>query len=272
MRHIRNMLIPVSILAIFLAASCHKEPKISPAVPLESFTPEPAKTGSVHFGRNAEEDQGLDENTEETVKAGLPGGFVYIDEVIPDCIVDAKYFSSDNFLGRPVKGYEKPLVVCSREVADGLVIAADFLREQGYLLKIFDSYRPQRAVDDFIDWVKEPNDETRKEIHYPNVAKTDLIDEGYIASRSGHTRGAAVDLTLVETLTGIETDMGTCFDFLDELSRHGAKGLTEEQEKNRELLKEAMIRAGFKPYENEWWHYSIKTEPYPETYFDFPVS
>jgi D-alanyl-D-alanine dipeptidase len=272
MRRIWRILKPILLTAVLLGGGCQKEIREHSPVPTETKSAEPAETPADEYGTAPQEEHDLNESTKEIVKAGLPEGFVYIDELIPDCIIDAKYFGSDNFMGRPAAGYEKPLVVCSSEVASGLVSAADDLRKEGYVLKIFDSYRPQSAVDDFVGWASNPKDETEKEEHYPNVEKSDLIRDGYIASHSGHTRGAAVDLTLVRLETGEELDMGTCFDFLDVLSRHGAAGLTEEQENNREILKEAMTEAGFKPYKNEWWHYSIETEPHPDTYFDFPVS
>lgn len=201
----------------------------------------------------------------------LPDGFVYIDELIEDCIIDAKYAGTDNFMGRPADGYEQPLVVMSREVAEGCVRAAALLRKQGYVMKFFDSYRPQRAVDDFCRWGEDGADIRRKPVQYPNVEKGDMFDQGYIARRSGHTRGKAVDLTLVDAKTHQELDMGTIFDFMDPSSWPESDAVTPQQRKNRFILREAMIASGFQPYECEWWHFSIHPEPYPETYFDFPI-
>lgn len=201
----------------------------------------------------------------------LPEGFVYIDEWIEDCIIDAKYAGTDNFMGRPADGYEQPLVVAAKAVAEGCVKAADALREQGYVLKFFDAYRPQRAVDDFCRWSEVDEDQRRKPIQYPNVEKKRMFEEGYIARRSGHTRGKAVDLTLVDVKTQQELDMGSIFDFMDPRSWPDCPDVTPEQRKNRYILRDAMIAAGFQPYECEWWHFSINPEPYPNTYFDFPI-
>ena len=142
-------------------------------------------------------------------KAGLPEGFVYIDELIEDCIIDAKYAGTDNFMGRPAAGYEQPLVVMSRELADCCIKAADTLRKQGYIMKFFDAYRPQSAVDDFCRWGEDLKDIRRKSVHYPNIDKAEIFDQGYIARRSGHTRAKAVDLTIVDMHTHQELDMGS---------------------------------------------------------------
>ena len=210
-------------------------------------------------------------STKGIPKKGLPGGFLYVDDLIADCIVDAKYAGTDNFLGRAVAGYHQPLVVVSQAIAEGLVPAAQVFRQQGYILKIYDAYRPQRAVDDFLAWGKDVNDDRRKPVHYPRVHKQDMFVQGYIAPRSGHSRGCAVDLTLVDTATWQELDMGSFFDFMDPRSHHGAAGLTPAQEQNRALLRDVMCAHGFKLYQEEWWHYIVDPEPYPDTYFDFPI-
>lgn len=204
-------------------------------------------------------------------KDGLPAGFVYIDELIEDCIIDAKYAGTDNFMGRPATGYERPLVVMTAEAAEGCVKAAEILRKQGYIMKIFDAFRPQRAVDDFVRWGDDAADQRRKPVHYPTVEKLQMFEQGYIAKKSGHSRGSSVDLTLVDMKTHQELDMGSIFDFMDERSHHGAAGLTPEQEHNRVILRDAMLACGFKIYQEEWWHYNLVTEPYPATYFDFPI-
>ena len=204
-------------------------------------------------------------------KEGLPGGFVYIDEVIEDAIIDAKYWGTDNFIGRRIDGYERPLAAASREVAEGCAEAAKILRERGFFLKIYDAYRPQRAVDDFVRWAADLDDIRRKPVHYPRVDKKDFFALGYIAGRSGHTRGCAADLTLVDRDTRQELDMGSVFDFMDSRSHLSAAGLTEHQQANRALLSGAMTACGFVPYEFEWWHFSLEKEPYPDTYFDFPI-
>lgn len=201
----------------------------------------------------------------------LPEGFVYIDELIEDCIIDAKYAGTDNFMGRPAEGYEQPLVVMCKEAAEGCVKAAEILRRQGYVMKFYDSFRPQRAVDDFCRWGEDLNDQRRKPIQYPNIEKGRMFDEGYIARRSGHTRACAVDLTIVDVKTHQELDMGSIFDFMDPRSWPDSELVTDEQRKNRHILRDAMLACGFAPYENEWWHFSVSPEPYPDTYFDFPI-
>lgn len=201
----------------------------------------------------------------------LPDGFVYIDELIDDCIIDAKYAGTDNFMGRPADGYEQPLVVMAKEVAERCVKAAELVRKQGFVLKFFDAYRPQRAVDDFCRWGEDVCDARRKPIQYPNIEKKDMFEQGYIARRSGHTRGKAVDLTLVDVKTHQELDMGSGFDYMDPRSWTDSEQVTPEQRQNRYILRDAMLAVGFVPYEREWWHFSVEPEPYPDTYFDFPI-
>ena len=201
----------------------------------------------------------------------LPEGFVYIDELIEDCIIDAKYAGTDNFMGRPADGYEQPLVVMTKEAAEGCVKAADILRKQGYLMKFYDAYRPQRAVDDFCRWGEDDADQRRKPVHYPNVEKKTMFEFGYIATKSGHTRGRAVDLTLVDSKTHQELDMGSIFDYMDERSWPSNTDITPLQQKNRAILRDAMLASGFKPIMSEWWHFNVDPEPYPDTYFDFPI-
>ena len=201
----------------------------------------------------------------------LPEGFVYIDELIEDCIIDAKYAGTDNFMGCPIDGYEQPLVVMCKEAAERCVRAAEILRKQGYVMKFYDSYRPQRAVDHFCRWGEDLNDQRRKPVHYPNIEKGKMFDDGYIARRSGHTRACAVDLTIVDMKTQQEVDMGTIFDFMDVRSWPESDEGTPEQKKNRYILREAMLACDFLPLENEWWHFIVNPEPYPETYFDFPI-
>lgn len=210
-------------------------------------------------------------STKGIPKKGLPNGFLYVDDVIEDCIVDAKYNGTDNFLGRPVDGYNAPLVVVTKEAAERLIQAAAVFRNKGYVIKFFDSYRPQRAVDDFMRWGADIEDCRRKPIHYPNEEKIDMFIKGYIVEKSGHTRGCAVDLTIVDIYTHQELDMGSIFDFMDIRSHHGAQGLTPLQENNRAILRETMLAHGFRLYTEEWWHYIVDPEPYPETYFNFPV-
>ena len=187
----------------------------------------------------------------------LPEGFVYIDELIEDCIIDAKYAGTDNFMGRPADGYEQPLVVMSKEVAEGCVKAAEILRKQGYVMKFFDAYRPQRAVDDFCRWGEDLADVRRKPIQYPNLEKARMFDEGYIARKSGHTRAKAVDLTIVDAKTHQELDMGCGFDEPSLRQYASYAGGTSRERYLRSLLREEMELQGFKGSEMEWWHFEF---------------
>jgi len=201
----------------------------------------------------------------------LPEGFVYVTDVIPTAILEIRYCSEDNFVGTVIDGYHAPKAILTEEAAQALKKAADILYEKGYYIKIFDAYRPQRAVDHFTRWAQDLDDTKMKEKYYPNLDKSVLFKQGYIAERSGHSRGSTVDLTLVDISTGEELDMGSGFDFFGEISNHGTDLITKEQEKNRNILRDAMVAAGFEPYSAEWWHYTLKDEPYPDKYFDFPV-
>lgn len=199
-----------------------------------------------------------------------PEGFCYIHDVIEDVILDIRYAGTHNFVGDVIDGYEAPYAICTAEAAQALKEAADELREMGYRLMIFDAYRPQSAVKHFVRWSKDASDIRMKEEFYPDYKKkTLLVDEGYIARNSSHTRGSAIDLTIT-AMDGEPLDMGTGFDFFGKKAWHGAKGLTEEQEQNREILLTVMEKHGFKSFEKEWWHYRLKNEPY-STSFDFPV-
>ena len=200
----------------------------------------------------------------------LPEGFVYLDEAVPGVYWDAKYASNDNFTGAVVDGYAGNRVALSNRMAPALLKARDLAAEKGLKLLVWDAARPQRAVDRFVEWSKEPEDGKTQDAHYPNLKKTQLFREGYIARRSGHTRGAAVDQTLMDE-GGTPLDMGGAFDLMDEKSHHGAKGLTQIQTKNRNTLKKLMASVGLKSYDSEWWHYSLRDEPFPGEYFDFVI-
>lgn len=201
----------------------------------------------------------------------LPKNFVYIDDMIPDIILDVRYAGNNNFMGVPVTGYKQEKIILSTPAARALKKVQQELKAQGYCLKIFDGYRPQRAVNHFITWAKNSKDTLRKQQFYPDVNKKNLFNLGYISTRSGHSRGSTVDLTLVDAITGKEADMGGSYDFFGELSHHNYRDLTEVQKKNRELLKRVMMKHRFQPYSQEWWHYTYQPEPYPDTYFDFLV-
>lgn len=201
----------------------------------------------------------------------LPEGFVYVADLAPEVLPEIRYHGHNNFTGAPVPGYDAPTAILTTEAATALKAVSDDCRAMGYALKIFDAYRPQTAVNSFLQWVKAPETGISKAAFYPNINKTQLFKQGYLASRSGHSRGSTVDLTLVDLATGLELDMGAPFDFLDPISHFNAKGLTNEQIYNRSLLRILMETHGFRPYDKEWWHFTLRNEPYPKTYFDFPV-
>ncbi len=195
--------------------------------------------------------------------------FVPIYTVIDDAVYDIRYYSNYNFTGNKINGYKAPVAYMTKEGAKALSIAADDLRKQGYRLLIWDSYRPQKAVDNFVEWINNPNDEGDKTF-YPDLKKSDLLKGQYIMEKSGHTRGSTVDLTLIKK-DGSFVDMGGTFDLFSEISHPDYKKLTREQKKNRKILHDAMIKAGFKGIDSEWWHFTLENEPYPDTYFDFNI-
>jgi len=199
-------------------------------------------------------------------------GFVNVSDVIPDAILEIRYFTSYNFVGEPITGYEEPVALLTKEAAAALKEVSDELLLKGYRLKIFDAYRPQMAVEHFKNWARDVEDTRMKEYFYPELDKSVLFVSGYIASRSGHSRGSTVDLTLFDMATGKEVDMGGPYDFFGDIS-HSARteGLTQEQIENRAILKNAMEAHGFYSISTEWWHFHLKNEPYPNTYFNFPV-
>ena len=176
-------------------------------------------------------------------------------------------------VSRPVRvdGYERPVAYLTKEAAAALKAASDECVARGYRLKVYDAYRPQRAVSRFMRWAKDVGDTRMKAPFYPNLDKSVLFEQGYIAEKSGHSRGSTVDLTLFDMKTGKEVDMGGTFDWFGEESHPDYTGVTEEQLANRMLLREIMLAHGFKPLAEEWWHFTLKDEPYPDTYFDFPV-
>ena len=201
----------------------------------------------------------------------LPSGFVDAASVVPALAVDMKYLTGDNFIGRPIDGYERPVCYLTREAAEALAAVARDLAPQGLALKAFDCYRPQRAAAHFVRWAHDLDDNARQAEHYPQVDKRHLFRDGYIAARSSHSRGSTVDLTLVRRSDGRALDMGTRFDFFGRQSWPSDRSVSPEAQKNRRLLARAMSRRGFAPYAKEWWHFTLRDEPFPRTYFDFPV-
>ncbi len=202
----------------------------------------------------------------------LPDGFVYVDQEIPGIRVELLYASSNNFVGRPINGYVSKKAVLTKPAARALADVQADLKLFGLELFIFDTYRPQRAVDEFITWAKDLKDIRTKAEYYPRVAKENLFSEGYIADRSGHSRGSTIDLTIVSSSSPFKPlNMGTNFDFFGSESWPKFAGASPEQRANRLLLRTLMLKHGFKPYEMEWWHFTYEKEPFPETYFDFVV-
>lgn len=198
-------------------------------------------------------------------------GFVSVGEVIPDVLLDIRYYSSFNFIGERIDGYEEPAALLTREAAQALKEASNEAMEQGFRLKVFDTYRPQKAVDHFVRWAKDPEDIRMKAFFYPELEKTEIIPQGYIAEHSGHSRGSTVDLTLFDMATQQDVDMGGTFDFFGELSHPDYSGVSEVQHANRMLLQSLMVKHGFRPLETEWWHFILDNEPWPDTYFTFSV-
>lgn len=198
-------------------------------------------------------------------------GFVYLDQVLKSARYDVRYAGTDNFVGEPIDGYRTARIILTREAAVALAAVEQDVALSGLALKIFDGYRPQRAVDEFRRWAADPQDTRQKARYYPDLDKPALFRDGYIAKHSGHSRGSTVDLTLVDSTTGKEMDMGSPFDFFGPISHHGSALVNVQQTRNRETLRQAMLRHDFEPYGAEWWHYTLKAEPYPKTYFDFPV-
>ncbi|GAA1161633.1 D-Ala-D-Ala dipeptidase VanX-Sc [Kribbella jejuensis] len=202
----------------------------------------------------------------------MTSDLVYVDEFATGIRWDAKYATWDNFIGRPVDGYLANRIVGTRSLCAALERAQEKAAPRGFGLLLWDGYRPQRAVDNFVRWSELPEDGRTKPRYYPNLERTDMFTQGYVATRSGHTRGSAVDLTLYHLDTGELADMGGDHDLMDPISRHGAPGVTAKQAQNRETLASVMEAAGFERYECEWWHYKLRDEPYPNTYFDIPIA
>ena len=201
----------------------------------------------------------------------LPEGFVLVGEAIPAAILEIRYYTTYNFVGERIDGYEQPVAILTKEAAHALRLVSDDMLQQGLRLVIYDAYRPQRAVDHFARWAENLSAASMKAVFYPDVEKADLFEQGFIARRSGHSRGSTVDLTLLDEATGKLIDMGGPFDFFGELSHPAYPGVTPQQHANRMLLQSTMMKRGFKPLSTEWWHFTLVDEPYKDTYFDFSV-
>ena len=199
-------------------------------------------------------------------------GFVLLADYVPGIVQEIRYYSTYNFIGDRIDGYEEPCAILTVEAARALKAVSNEVNVQGYRLKIFDAYRPSVAVRHFVMWGLEDLDLRMKPYFYPELEKQELFKQGYIASKSTHSRGSTVDLTLLDMKTGKELDMGSPFDLFSELSHPDSKAVTEEQYRNRMLLRNVMLRNGFLPLDCEWWHFTLADEPFPDVYFEFPVS
>ncbi|MEW6254564.1 MAG: M15 family metallopeptidase [Pseudomonadota bacterium] len=200
-----------------------------------------------------------------------PPEFVNVNDLVSGARYDIRYFTGENFVGSRIDGYEAAICYLTRSAADALRRVALNAQAEGLGLVIFDCYRPARAVAHFARWAADLSDQAHKAVYYPHISKQDLFKEGYIAERSGHSRGSTVDLTLSDRATGVELDMGTPFDLFDARSWTNAPDITPTQRANRARLQNLMASAGFKGFEKEWWHFTLENEPFPDTYFDFPV-
>ena len=210
---------------------------------------------------------------QRSVAPNDPSGFVVLGEFIPDIIQEIRYYSTYNFVGDRIDGYEQPCALMTLEAAQALKAVSDDVMKMGYRLKVYDAYRPQCAVDNFVRWAQDLDDKRMKKYFYPQVDKTRLFVDGYIDAKSGHSRGSTIDLTLFDMKTGKEVDMGGTFDHFGIESHPDYTGnLTQAQLNNRKILRDAMLRHGFRPLDTEWWHFTLNDEPYPDTYFTFPVT
>ncbi len=198
--------------------------------------------------------------------------FVFVDELVPGIRWDAKYATWDNFTGKPVDGYAVNRVVGTTALCAALATAQERAASFGFGLLLWDGYRPQRAVDCFLRWSARPEDGRTKRRHYPNIDRPEMFEKGYVAARSGHSRGSTVDLTLYHLATGELAPMGGDHDLMDPISHHGARGVAPVEANNRRYLCAIMEDCGFDRYDSEWWHYTLNDEPYPDTYFDFPIA
>jgi D-alanyl-D-alanine dipeptidase len=203
-------------------------------------------------------------------KTALPKGFVYLRDLVPNCEIDLRYYGTNNFVGRKIDGYQQPVCIITQDAALALLEASEEFEKRGYRIKIFDTYRPQRAVNHFSKWANNLDDTLTKQIYYPNVNKADLFKLQYIASKSGHSRGSTIDLTLIDA-QGNPLEMGTTWDYFGPESWPSDTSISKLAFKNRHVLRSIMIASGFVPYHEEWWHFTLKNEPFPETYFDFVI-
>ena len=207
-----------------------------------------------------------------SISAQIPAGFGYIADEIPDIVLEIRYAGKENFMGRIVNGYTSSKAVLTKEALSALKKAQAEFNQLGYCIKLFDAYRPQRAVDDFMRWIKAENDTLMKQFYYPDLNKDELVPLGFIAEKSGHSRGSTLDVSLLYLKgdrKGQEVDMGGSWDFFGIRSHYDYPEISLEQKENRALLQKIMIKYGFVPYAEEWWHFTLENEPFPTDYFNF---
>jgi len=203
--------------------------------------------------------------------AQLPDGFTYVKAVIHDLDVELRYNTSNNFVGKRVDGYHSNKLILTKQTAEALKLVQEELQNKNLCLKVYDGYRPQQAVNHFVRWAKVWSDTINKSVFYPKVKKRNLFKAGYIASKSGHSRGSTIDLTIIDGNTGKPLDMGSPYDFFGQESWVNYADITKVQKENRQLLQTVMLKHGFRNYPKEWWHFTLRYEPFPKTYFNFPI-
>jgi D-alanyl-D-alanine dipeptidase len=201
-----------------------------------------------------------------------PELFVDMMSIIPGLRVDLKYFSGDNFIGEKVVGYERELCLITRPAAQALLRVQHELASFGLGLKVFDAYRPQRSVNHFIDWCDQPGPSLTQSRFFPTLQRNELFSQGYLVRHSSHSRGSTVDLTLIDLATDTELAMGTEFDFFGPESWFDSQTVTAQARANRMLLQGLMVQHGFVPFHQEWWHFTLQDEPFPDRCFDFPIA
>ena len=208
----------------------------------------------------------------DIIESSNSSNFVLLTDIIPEVILEMRYFTTYNFVGDRIDGYNEPIALVTKEAANVLKAVSDELLEKGYRLKIYDAYRPTQAVTHFLKWADDLNDQRMKEYFYPNFDKSLIFKEGYLAKNSAHSRGSTIDLTLFDMKTGKDVDMGGTFDFFGDISHPDYDKLSKKQIANRKLLKDTMLKHGFKQSVREWWHFVLIDEPFPNTYFNFPIN
>ena len=213
----------------------------------------------------------IPKTTSKNVSENDASGFIDITELIPEILLDIRYYSNFNFVGERIPGYKEPIALMTKEAGNALKKVSEYLREKGYLIKIFDAYRPQKAVDYFVSWAKN-NDTKMKKYFYPNISKNEIVPKGYVASKSDHAKGSTIDLTLFNMNESKDIDMGGTFDFFGEISHPDYINITNQQKKNREFLIDSMRKFGFEVISTEWWHFYLKNQPFNNTFFNFDVS